>query len=105
MATERTYVPGLGWRLHVPGNDGRWLQGAAQERDAYWTLAIELARVAVETAGELCLACGGYLWSRAGSGRLYCDDTCKNRHQRRRGRYRSYLREAEEPCQFCGSHP
>lgn len=87
--------------------DGGWTWGPPRDgtnsRDPYWVVAYELAREAVEQAGKHCIACGGYLWSRAETGRLYCDDTCKRRHQRRRDRYRKFLREHNEPCQFCSS--
>lgn len=84
----------------------RWVYGPprdpATSRDAYWLAAHELARLATSKAGTHCVTCGGYLWDRAGTGRLYCDETCRARQARRRERFRRFLREAEEPCHFCG---
>ena len=72
-------------------------------RDTLWVEAFAVARRAVDTVGFRCLACGGRLWKRPGSSRLFCDDTCKRRHYRRRERYRRHLREVEQSCQLCGS--
>lgn len=72
-----------------------------RKRDNLWTDAFALMRQAARTSGYKCLACGARLWDQ-GAGRLYCDDTCQRRHHRRRERYRSFLREREDPCQLCG---
>lgn len=73
-----------------------------RRRDDEWARAYRLVRQAVETEGGRCRACGGHLWDRAGTGRIYCDDTCRRRHTRRRERLREFLRRHEAPCQLCG---
>lgn len=92
---DRVYIDG-NWKVGIPWSAGR---------DPYWVFALKLARAAVEGAGHKCIACGSFLWSRANTGRLYCDEVCRKRHYARRGRYRTFLREHDQPCQLCGCHP
>lgn len=84
-----------GYALEVDDTVGR--------RDDHWKAASNLMRQAVRTAGRRCLACGGRLYGAEGTGRLYCDDTCRSRFHRRRERLRAFLRERDAPCGLCGS--
>jgi hypothetical protein len=101
---QRVFIPNVGW-VFGPGRGFPAPKNAATTRDDYWLAAFELAREANRTEGRFCIACGGYLWDQAGSDRLYCDDTCKRRHARRKERHRSELRKHRKTCHFCGCTP
>lgn len=70
-------------------------------RDQKWTEVYGFAREVLAVIGIRCLACGGKLWSAEGSRRIYCDDTCRNRHSTRRKAFRRHLRETGQACPVC----
>lgn len=73
------------------------------DRDHHWSLAFGFGRELLRTVGRRCLTCGRRLYGASRTRRTYCDETCRNRHSRRRERFREALREMGEACPYCNA--
>ena len=81
-------------------------QDRIARRDEQWRETYDFVRFVVDNLGKRCLSCGGSLWKRQTlTRRIYCNDRCARRSQRRRDRFRPFLREHREACPLCGCTP